>query len=148
MSLLEALLQYLSTQSPRWPRPTDPTGQIIQEAQIPYTGQLPEQIAQEPFFDVMQRRHADPTNIPLRNAEHALYTQYMLQGLGRLRGVPAAMTAVPGYSFSKWMQQSQPPSVGRHLPYYQSTPPSLGEVYWGLAPLLGGMPGPHPNVGP
>ena len=81
------------------------------------------------------------TNVPLANAEHALFAQYLADRnpINKLLlGI-----AVPSYQAAKWTAQTIP--GGRYLDYisptplYNATPPSWEQLMWGLAPFWGGV---------
>jgi hypothetical protein len=90
-------------------------------------------------------RMADPMNLPLRNAEHALFSQSVIDQLGPIVGRAVAGTAVPAYSAAKAVAQALPTPVGQAIdriaPFKLAgaTPPSLDEIRWGLRPVWGSI---------
>ena len=80
-------------------------------------------------------------SIPVRNAEHALFSQAMIQK-NPIMGSIAAATGVPAYTGAKWAAQNIP-GVNRitrsvippQLDLSQATPASWQELLWGLRPF-------------
>ncbi len=96
-------------------------------------------------------RMGDPTSLPLRNAEHALFSQDVIDRLGPVLGRAVVGAAVPTYSAAKAVAQALPTPVGqavdRVAPFRLAgaTPPTLDEVRWGLRPVWGSIvPQPAP----
>lgn len=81
-------------------------------------------------------------NPVFRDAEHYLSTEKSLSNpYVNLTGVPqmAAVTLPPAYSAAKWLAQMLPPELGKYIPYlYNASPPSLSEVWSGMAPVFKG----------
>ncbi len=78
-------------------------------------------------------RMRDPHNIPLRNAEHALFSQYAIKRLGPVLGRAVVASAVPAYSLAK--------VLGRPIGFFKgATPPSWQEVQYGLQPIVSSVP--------
>lgn len=86
-----------------------------------------------------------PRNLNLRDAEHALFAQTVLDQSGPLLGRLQLLTDVPAYSALKALTQTYAPSSW-NLPGQRSTPPDFSELYWGLAPVWGRR-GPMPQRG-
>ncbi len=85
-------------------------------------------------------RRADPQNRALRNAEHALFSNYLKDWLGPGFG-HAAVAASPAYSGLKF--------IGKPFGFFkQATPPSWREVQYGLRPLFGPMAAPAEPIAP
>lgn len=78
-------------------------------------------------------RMADPLNTELRNAEHALFSRYVVHTLGPVAGRAVVAAAVPLYSLAK--------AVGQPVGAFKgATAPSWREVQYGLKPLLPAAP--------
>lgn len=95
------------------------------------------------FMASMQDRHKDPKNLNLRDAEHALFAQTLMESLGPIVGTGVVGTSVPAYSAAKVIMQNYMPrsvakGIGKVFPpldLADSTPPDLSELYWGLRPI-------------
>lgn len=81
----------------------------------------------------------------LRNAEHALFAQSIIDKLGPVAGRTALAGAVPGYTAVKALAQNSPPGYARALEMLTRFPltresgasaPGLDELYWGLRPVF------------
>lgn len=85
-----------------------------------------------PLSDVLSAniaRQADPMNIGLRNAEHAAFSQHMLNTLGSL-GIPGVALAPGVYAGLK--------ALGQPFGFFAgATPPSLQSIRAGMSPLFG-----------
>lgn len=80
-------------------------------------------------------REKDPNNIDLRNAEHALFSYYMIDKLGPILGAAVVGVSVPLYSLVK--------SLAKMMGLLKkATPPSWQEMQYGLRPLVSPKPGP------
>lgn len=115
--------------------------------------QFQQQSPQAPHFASVQARMASPEagqDRDLRDAEHALFAQSLVNDFGRLGAAPILATAVPGYTGAKWAAQNAPKMSGipaglealLQMPLTKesgATPPDLREIYWGLRPLLGSL---------
>ena len=93
-------------------------------------------------------RDRNPRDLSLRNAEHALFGQVLRQ-----ENPYTAPASVVGYSALKGLMQHGMPTswaeglskglrrqFGGSMPSPHSTPASLSELAWGLAPYWGGIP--------
>lgn len=80
-------------------------------------------------------RLSDPSNLALRNAEHALFSRSVLQSLGPVLGRAVVATSVPLYSAAK--------AIGRPMGFFkEATAPSWQEVQYGLEPIVSPAPAP------
>lgn len=81
------------------------------------------------LINVMQDRQNNPTDLALRNTEHALFSAHVMKQLGPGLGTAVVGASVPAYSAAK--------AVGQPFGAFRgATPPSLQEVQYGLWPLL------------
>lgn len=78
---------------------------------------------------LMQQRMANPTDLGLRDREHAAFSQYLIDKLGPVLGRAVVATSVPMYSGGKLIIQSMGGMKG-------ATPPSFREIAAGLRPLV------------
>jgi hypothetical protein len=92
---------------------------------------------QTTLISLMNQRSANPTDLGLRDQEHAAFSRYLLERLGPLLGGGVVAAGVPAYSAVKGARQM----VGGMK---DATPASFGEVKAGLSPLWGGDGGPQP----
>lgn len=98
------------------------------------------------WSEAMAARHADPGNLDLRDREHALFTQHLMDTYGPVLGRAIALSAVPAWTGAKAIAQSLPTPVSqaidRQLPQDfqlagpQTSPASMREVKAGLAPVF------------
>lgn len=96
---------------------------------------------EDAFHKLQQARDIAPWNIPMRDAEHALF----VESQPRINRLGAAL-AVPAYTGVKAAVQAMPEGVQHMInsisPYKLSgidvTPASLGEIRAGMSPLLNG----------
>jgi hypothetical protein len=91
-------------------------------------------------------RQADPFNTLLRNREHELFSQHIINTYGPVLGRAIVGTAVPGYAAAKATAQALPAPVGQAIdrvspfPLAGATKPDMGEVAAGLKPVLHDLP--------
>ena len=92
----------------------------------------------EPAVSASRARLSDPS-LSLRNAEHNLFSQYLMDRSGGTIA-PFLPLLVGGYSGAKGLAQliqRLSPTLGHAMPesLTQASPPSWEEMYWGLEPL-------------
>jgi hypothetical protein len=100
---------------------------------------------EDAFRFLKNAREIAPWNTNMRDAEHALYTDHIVQENPRMGPIGAAMT-VPLYTGVKAAVQSLPLGMqylfDQVSPYpmaeYTATPASWSEIKYGLMPLFGG----------
>jgi hypothetical protein len=93
-------------------------------------------------------------DLNLRNAEHALFSNHMMNELGTVGGGAALAVSVPAYSAAKLAAQKMPKASGipagiRALSGWdlsRSTKPDLSELYWGLRPIWSQIKKPQGKV--
>lgn len=100
----------------------------------------------EQLIQAQTARAADPFNTLLRNREHELFSQHVLNTYGPVLGRAIIGAAVPGYAATKAVAQALPAPVGQAIdrispfPLAGATKPDLGEVAAGLKPAFGDLP--------
>lgn len=113
----------------------DPAAQLIRLHLIRNKGNVNDAVAA-----ALAERLDHPTDLTKRNAEHALFSQMLMNRLG-----PLGPLATPLYSGAKALAQAAPAPIGRAidrispLPLAAATRPDLNEVKWGLSPLWNGV---------
>lgn len=90
---------------------------------------------------VAQARVADPQNLDLRDQEHRLFSQHVLDQYGPVLGSLVVGASVPSYSALKAAAQANPQlgALLSRLTGYDlanATPASWREVHAGLAPVV------------
>ena len=87
-------------------------------------------------------READPYDSALRNQEHELFSQHVIDTYGPVLGRMIVSAAVPGYAAAKAAAQALPSPVGQAIdrvaPFKLAgaTKPDLGEIQAGLSPVF------------
>ena len=90
-------------------------------------------------------RMSNPLDPNLRNAEHALFSQSIIDRLGPVAGRAVVGAAVPAYTGAKAVAQALPAPVGQAIdrvspfPLAGATKPDMSEVKWGLRPVWGSV---------
>ncbi len=113
----------------------DPAAQLIRLHLIRNHGRVDDAAAA-----ALAERFDHPNDPTRRNAEHALFSQMLMNRLG-----PLGPLMTPLYSGAKALAQAAPAGVGQAidrvspLPLASATRPSLSEVKWGLSPLWNGV---------
>lgn len=91
-------------------------------------------------------RAADPFNTLLRNREHELFSQHVMNTYGPVLGRAIVGAAVPTYAAAKAGAQALPSPIGHAIdrvspfPLAGATKPDMGEVAAGLKPAFGDLP--------
>jgi hypothetical protein len=123
------------TPMPRVDPSEDPAAQLIRLHLIRNHGKVDDAAAA-----ALAERFDHPTDPTRRDAEHALFSQMLMNRLG-----PLGPLLTPLYSGAKALAQAAPTGVGQAidkvspLPLAAATRPSLGELKWGLSPLWNGV---------
>lgn len=81
------------------------------------------------LISLMNQRSGNPTDLGLRDQEHAAFSKYLLHTLGPLLGTGVVAASVPAYSAAKAV--AQPLGLMK-----DATPASMQEVKAGLSPIL------------
>lgn len=120
---------------PRVRTDSDPAAQLIRLHLIRNKGNVDDATAA-----ALAERFDHPNDPTRRNAEHALFSQMLMNRLG-----PLGPLMTPLYSGAKAIAQAAPASVGQAidkvspLPLAAATRPDLSELKWGLSPLWNGV---------
>jgi hypothetical protein len=94
------------------------------------------------LIDAQNARQDDPYNTQLRNQEHELFSQHVIDTYGPFLGRAIVTAAVPGYAAAKAAAQALPEPIGQAIDKVSpfklagATKPDLGEVQAGLKPVF------------
>src|SRR5216683_7307675 len=92
------------------------------------------------LIEAKNARSGDPFNTLLRNREHELFSQHIINTYGPVLGRAIAGAAVPAYAATKAAVQAMPAPIGQAIdrvspfPLAGATKPDMGEVAAGLKP--------------
>jgi hypothetical protein len=123
------------TDTPKADPSEDPAAQLIRLHLIRNHGNVDDAAA-----NALAERFDHPNDPTRRNAEHALFSQMLMNRLG-----PLGPLLTPLYSGAKAVAQAAPAPVGRAidrvspLPLAAATRPDFNELKWGLSPLWNGV---------